>query len=71
MGPNSTGKSKLADGHVGHIGIKVVAATSRHLFRHFIDQPQNNRYVMGSKRPKDIFFTTDFAQIKAMRIDIL
>jgi hypothetical protein len=50
--------------------MQVIAALGRNRVWEFAGQAENDRDIMGRKRPENIFLPANFTEIQATRVDI-
>jgi hypothetical protein len=65
------GKLQVRCGDIRNFLVQVVAARGQHAFGHFACKAENHGYVVGCKGPENVFLAPDFAQIKALGINVV
>ena len=71
MGPQPRRKLEVGGGYIRYFLVQIVTAGCQHRFRVLSGQRKYHGDIMGGKRPQNVFFASNFAQIQSMRINII
>ncbi len=64
-------EQQVRDGHIGDVGLNVVASGCGNLNRHCVEQPENDGDVVRRETPEDILFTSHFSETQSVGVDVV
>src|SRR6476620_5959340 len=66
-----TCEREKTDGDVRDLLMQIVPPLSSNLVRGLVQKSENDGNVVRRKRPKDVFFSSDFSQVQPIGVDVL